>query len=325
MLETIMNSYAIFWAMGVVAALGVICKIITVFTLKRLVRASSKMGKSTHKLMKLVKAKFEHAVMLSDRVENTHAFVEKYLYEYRVFGLRLHSWRHLGRQTIWLCGFLGFAGALFSYRQIGMEEITFRYGVIGGLGMVLLFLVRISTDELHQLEAVQMYMIDYLENVCAPRYEKQQSLKYQRMEKTINGAAVEPEVKEELSPEPEIKEEKKEKPEVMEAKHNEPEGIMEERIEEEKIREERMRAERIREEKVKAERLREERIREDRIREERIREEKMMEEDMKEQVEDRAAYATDEPIGQEPEMQPEHRQRVPQEVILREILEEFLA
>ena len=172
MLERIMNSDAIFWTMGVIAGAGIICKIITVFTLKRLVRAAGKMGKSNQKLMKLVKAKFEHAFMLSDRVDNVDAFVEKYLFEYRVFGLRLHTYQYFSKQSVWLLGFVGLLGMFLSYGQVGMEEETFRYGTIGGAAMVLLFLVRISSDEAHQLDIVKTYMIDYLENVCAHRYKR---------------------------------------------------------------------------------------------------------------------------------------------------------
>ena len=232
MLETIMNSYAIFWVMGVVAGAGIICKIITAFTLKRLVRAAGKMGKSSQKLMKLVKAKFEHAFMLSDRVDNVGAFVEKYLYEYRVFGLRLHTYRYFVKQSVWLLGILGLAGMFVSYGQAGMEESTFRYGAIGGAAMVLMFLVRISSDEEHQLEVVKTYMIDYLENICAPRYSKQQALKYQRMENVMNETIVEA-AKEEVmeqdahNRDPEMKElkisDEVQKPEMEENKIPEPE------------------------------------------------------------------------------------------------------
>ena len=143
MLETIMNSNVIFWTMGVIAGVSVLCKVITAFTLKRLVRAAGKMGKSNQKLMKLVKAKFEHAFMLSDRVDNVSAFVEKYLFEYKIFGIRLHTYRYFEKQSVWLMGILGLAGMLLSYTQPGMEEETFRYGAIGGAAMVLLFWLEI--------------------------------------------------------------------------------------------------------------------------------------------------------------------------------------
>lgn len=292
MLETIMNSYAIFWVMGVVAGAGIICKIITAFTLKRLVRAAGKMGKSSQKLMKLVKAKFEHAFMLSDRVDNVGAFVEKYLYEYRVFGLRLHTYRYFVKQSVWLLGILGLAGMFVSYGQAGMEESTFRYGAIGGAAMVLMFLVRISSDEEHQLEVVKTYMIDYLENICAPRYSKQQALKYQRMENVMYETIVEAA-----------------KEEVMEQDaHNRDPEMKELKISDE-VQKPKMEENKIPEPEMEPEECLQPEIKNIELNKEETASEKSVEADKDKKC----------------ETEPEQERRIPQEVILREILEEFLA
>lgn len=62
--------------MGAGAAIGVLSKLIAHFTLRRMVKAASRMSKSNHKLMRLVRAKFEHASMVSDKVQNVEAFVK---------------------------------------------------------------------------------------------------------------------------------------------------------------------------------------------------------------------------------------------------------
>lgn len=54
-------------------------------TLRKLVNAAGVCQRVHNKLMKLVRAKYEHACMVHDRVENVNAFVEKYIYEYRGF------------------------------------------------------------------------------------------------------------------------------------------------------------------------------------------------------------------------------------------------
>lgn len=296
MLETIMNSDAIFWTMGVIAGISVLCKLITTFTLKRLVRAAGKMGKSSQKLMRLVKAKFEHAFMLSDRVDNVNAFVEKYLFEYRIFGIRLHTYRYFEKQSIWLVGILGLLGMFLSYTQPGMEEETFRYGAIGGAAMVLLFLVRNSSDEEHQLGVVKTYMIDYLENVCAPRYSKQQALKTKRMETVMQENIVEAE--EEV---------------FSEAKTILEDESMEDAIkiiesEEEYHRDPDMKEIKLPElEKEETEVLKDENIPEPEIQNIEINREKGKE------------------ILEKEEEEETSERRIPQEVILREILEEFLA
>ena len=296
MLETIMNSNVIFWTMGVIAGVSVLCKMITAFTLKRLVRAAGKMGKSNQKLMKLVKAKFEHAFMLSDRVDNVSAFVEKYLFEYKIFGIRLHTYRYFEKQSVWLMGILGLAGMLLSYTQPGMEEETFRYGAIGGAAMVLLFLVRNSSDEEHQLGVVKTYMIDYLENVCAPRYSKQQALKTKRMESVMNENIVEAD--EEVFAEPKTILEDEIIEDAIKVVENEEEYNRNPEMKELKLPEE---------EKEEVEAMKEEKVLEPEIQNIEINREKSEEFSQKEEEEERT------------------ERRIPQEVILREILEEFLA
>ena len=296
MLETIMNSNVIFWTMGVIAGVSVLCKMITAFTLKRLVRAAGKMGKSNQKLMKLVKAKFEHAFMLSDRVDNVSAFVEKYLFEYKIFGIRLHTYRYFEKQSVWLMGILGLAGMLLSYTQPGMEEETFRYGAIGGAAMVLLFLVRNSSDEEHQLGVVKTYMIDYLENVCAPRYSKQQALKTKRMENVMNENIVEAD--EEVFSEPKTILEDEIIEDAIKVVENEEEYNRNPEMKELKLPEE---------EKEEVEAMKEEKVLEPEIQNIEINREKSEEFSQKEEEEERT------------------ERRIPQEVILREILEEFLA
>lgn len=296
MLETIMNSDAIFWTMGVIAGISVLCKLITTFTLKRLVRAAGKMGKSSQKLMKLVKAKFEHAFMLSDRVDNVNAFVEKYLFEYRIFGIRLHTYRYFEKQSIWLVGILGLLGMFLSYTQPGMEEETFRYGAIGGAAMVLLFLVRNSSDEEHQLGVVKTYMIDYLENVCAPRYSKQQALKTKRMETVMQENIVEAE--EEVFSEAKTILEDESMEDAIKIIENEEEYHRDPDMKEIKLPEL---------EKEETEVLKDENIPEPEIQNIEISREKGKE------------------ILEKEEEEETSERRIPQEVILREILEEFLA
>ena len=130
------------------------------------------MGKSNHPLMRLVRAKFEHTCMISEKVENVGVFVDKYLYEYRVGGVRLHAWRRLQMAGAGLCLILGGVGAIISYRIKGATEQT---AMIGGTGVALaliVFLVHMLTDEEYRLEAVRNYMVDYLENIYQHRYEK---------------------------------------------------------------------------------------------------------------------------------------------------------
>ncbi len=135
-------------------------------------KAASRMSKSNHKLMRLVRAKFEHASMVSDKVQNVEAFVKKYVYEYRVFGIRLHTFRNLEKKTIWIVAVLGTAGTVAVYYLYGLEEQVFQYAAWTGIGAVILCMVHILSDENYYQQMAENYMIDYLENVCAHRYAK---------------------------------------------------------------------------------------------------------------------------------------------------------
>ena len=126
MLEVILEGRILYVLMGIVAAVGILSKIAVNLSLKRLVWAAGNMNKSNHPLMRLVKAKFEHACMVSDTVENVGVFVEKYLYEYRVLGLRLHTLRRMEKICALGCLILGALGMAGWYALEGMG--TRRFG-----------------------------------------------------------------------------------------------------------------------------------------------------------------------------------------------------
>ena len=172
MLELMLDRHVIYVLMGMSTFAGVVSKVVVGRTLRKLVAAAESMGKSNHPLMRLVRAKFEHTCMISEKVENVGVFVDKYLYEYRVGGVRLHAWRRLQMAGAGLCLILGGIGAIISYRIKGATEQT---AMIGGTGVALaliVFLVHMLTDEEYRLEAVRNYMVDYLENIYQHRYEK---------------------------------------------------------------------------------------------------------------------------------------------------------
>lgn len=186
MLKMIVDRHVIYVLTGVFCAAGALAKCITNVSLNRLVRGAGNMSKSTHPLMRLVRAKFEHACMVSEKVENVRAFVDKYLYEYRVLGIRLHSWRRLELMASGICLVLGGAGAFAEYVTYGMQDGVLKTGATGAILGILLYLFHLSTDENYRLEAARNYMVDYLENVCLHRYEKA----YQKELKVMTTEAV---------------------------------------------------------------------------------------------------------------------------------------
>ena len=227
MLEAVMKYEIIFYVMGILAAAGVAAKIVSYTTASSLVKAAGDIQKSNQKLMKLVKAKFEHASMVSDRVQNVGAFVEKYLYEYKILGMRLDSWRSLTLKMSWLIVAMGVFGAFGSYWLEGMSEQTFRYGAVSAVLAILLVSIHILSNDGMKLSAAKNYMVEYLENVCVHRYEKANlalRAAVQPDEET-NGEVnqetveeVEPEIKEALNAKTQMKEEPKIEDKLEEAK-----------------------------------------------------------------------------------------------------------
>lgn len=172
MLETVMKHGIIFYVLGILMAAGVLAKLISYITARKLVKAAGDIQKSNQRLMRLVKAKFEHASMVSDKVQNVDAFVKKYLYEYKVFGARLSSWQSFPLKMIWLIITFGVIGVASSYQTAGLEEQTLRYGAFAAIYAVILVSIHILSDEKTKLDAAKNYMVEYLENVCMHRYEK---------------------------------------------------------------------------------------------------------------------------------------------------------
>ena len=159
--------------MAVIGVLGILAKIVNQLTLHRLVKAAGNMPKSTHRLIKLVRAKYEHACMIHDSVENIDAFVEKYIYEYRGFLFRIHTWRQIEILSVWFVGILAALGASVLYFSSGFSESVYQY-IAGGIAeMVLLSVIIRLTDEPYKIDAVKMYMVDYLENICTFRLRRQ--------------------------------------------------------------------------------------------------------------------------------------------------------
>ena len=167
------DTRVITYLMAAVGVLGIIAKIVNHFTLNRLVKAAGNMPKSTHRLIKLVRAKYEHACMIRDSVENIDAFVEKYIYEYRGFLFRIHTWRQVEILSVWFAGILAALGASVLYFYSGFSESVYQYIAAGIAEVVLLSVIMRLSDEPYKINAIKMYMIDYLENICTFRLRRQ--------------------------------------------------------------------------------------------------------------------------------------------------------
>lgn len=199
-----------FYGMGLVFGVSLLAKAVSTFTVRRMVKEASEIQKSNHKLMKLLKAKFEHASMVSNRVQNVGAFVDKYLYEYKVCGIRLDTWRELSKRGVFLMLLLGIVSVFETVRLEGMSDGTVEYIQWTGIFVLLLLAVQFLSGEKVRLLAARNYMVEYLENVCVHRYSK----KYQVAEENEEEVTGQQEVQEKIEVQ-EMQKEEKEEPKVQ--------------------------------------------------------------------------------------------------------------
>lgn len=167
------DTSVITYLMVVMGVLGIAAKIINQITLSGLIKAAGNMPKSTQRLIKLVRAKYEHACMVHDSVENIEAFVDKYIYEYRGFLFRIHTWSQIEVLSVWFAGILAAFGASVIYFYSGFNESVYQYIASGVAEVLLLSVVIRLTDEEYKMKALKMYMVDYLENICVIRLKRQ--------------------------------------------------------------------------------------------------------------------------------------------------------
>lgn len=166
----------IFYVMGALLGISLVAKLMSTITVRKMVKEAAEIQKSNHKLMKLIKAKFEHASLVSDRVQNVGAFVDKYIYEYKVFGIRLNTWRGIPKKALLLILILGVFSVCESIRTNGFAETTVSYIQWTSIFILLLALVQFVSGENMRLQGARNYMVEYLENVCIHRYAKRHNM-----------------------------------------------------------------------------------------------------------------------------------------------------
>jgi len=180
--QTVVEHRIPLYLLGAILGIGVIGHLIAQITLKRMIKEAENIHSSNHGLMKLVKAKFEHATMRSGRVNNVAAFVDKYLYEYRVLGLRFLTWQYIEIKCLWISVGIGVLGASLQYLYGGMGEMVFQYGAWTGISSMILFLLYVMSGADRKIQAIRTYVLEYLENVYVCRYVKIESEEGKRIE-----------------------------------------------------------------------------------------------------------------------------------------------
>jgi hypothetical protein len=173
MVQKLFEEYVFIYSMAGLCLLGILLKIMVSRTYKRLIKASDNMGSTKHKLMKLMKMKFEACYKLKIGVNNVDSFVDKYVYKHKVCGIHLYTWENLGGQLLVLCLLVGTVSSVLGLAyECGKEAILFTF-FTGVLTSSLLIIFESFINLSAKKNVLKANISDYLENFLKVRLEQE--------------------------------------------------------------------------------------------------------------------------------------------------------
>lgn len=174
---------------------GVLCFFMKFFLyrmLRQIGKEAAKMGNSVHPLMKMLMKRFETCYELKMGVNNVDIYVEKYLRSYKKAGISLATWEAWCEVlfAISVLGCIGMNAYLIwtqarGYGNPGLSWSSLSVFLGTLLPCILLFFQDLFLNLSYQKESAKIEILDYLENICQPRFEnetfrKDQMQEYQR-------------------------------------------------------------------------------------------------------------------------------------------------
>ena len=112
---------------------------------------------------------------------------------------KLNSIQRMEVTAVGICMAAGILGGFLEYTGNGMNDEVLTTGAFGIGAGILLYLLHLTTDEKYSVSVVRNYMVDYLENVCLHRYEKA----YQKETESKGKAPQEPQSELQVNRQPE--------------------------------------------------------------------------------------------------------------------------
>lgn len=173
MVQQLYDNYIFIYGMAGLCVLGTLLKIMVSRTYKRLIKASDNMGSTNHKLMKLMKMKFEAYYKLKIGVNNVDSFVDKYVYKHKICGIHLYTWENIGGQLLVLCLLAGTVGSVLGLAyDCGKNDILIIF-FTGVFTSSLLIVVESFINLGAKKSILKANITDYLENFLKVRLEQE--------------------------------------------------------------------------------------------------------------------------------------------------------
>ncbi len=138
-----------------------------------LIREAGKMGKSEHRLVKMLLSKFETCYQLKMGVENVEIFVDKYLNAYRIIGIHLSTWEVFGDVTFGVTLLLSLLSNLYITVMQYDRKTVMEFLLVGIAVCGVVLLEDMILNLRFKKKCLMVEIRDYLENIYKPRLENQ--------------------------------------------------------------------------------------------------------------------------------------------------------
>lgn len=178
MIEKILEMNGVLYTVITICAVSLIIKIQLLLLYKKLIREAAAPGRKrkcsryVRQYIKEITNGFEMEYRSSYYVNNVSVFVDRYLYDVRLSGVRYSTWETMGVIAVLMCLIAGMAGAFGAYYyEFGQDHII-RYTLEGLAVSGIIVMADAFIDIQRRKEQLHTNICNYLENYMKPRLEK---------------------------------------------------------------------------------------------------------------------------------------------------------
>lgn len=180
MIDVLFENYLVAYFMLVLFVIGGVCKIIIGASLSGVIRESDNMNNTRQNLLKQIKLKFENCHRLNLQINNVSAFINKYIYKYKLLGVSIKRLNNAANTCFLLCITIGFlSGVLIYINSVDVNKIVIYMseGIVLSLcGLIWNNVIDIKT----KIEIIKINIQDFLENSLENKL-KNESIKHEKI------------------------------------------------------------------------------------------------------------------------------------------------
>lgn len=169
------------YVLAAFCALGILTRMISRHTYKRLLQESKDLALTKNKSLKELRQRAENTYRVNQGLIDSGTWLEHQLYEVKTLGIRLTTWNAMGARWTWVCLLVGGCAAFFSY----WYRLDTYYVVMYGGGSVLMAMLTMLFDggvagDLKEQLLVSLQ--DQIDNVLGPKMVRSFSMEKGRLE-----------------------------------------------------------------------------------------------------------------------------------------------